>query len=390
MIRRPPRSTLFPYTTLFRPSGSSWPPARTCRSGRPGPRCRSGWSAWQGRTAARSKGRRWRCRGSNRWSWSRLSLKGARRWLPAGPRSPLGTRRRFQKKLDCERKRLRPATPDHPVCLFLLGERDGVLVGVAGGTERSALTDRAVHPFERQIAERVGADVAADLVDTVRRGDELRAARRIDAVVAGADGRRTGDAHVHLARPGRTDHRDDLPAGGAPHDRVVDQHHSLVLQERAHRVQLQLHAEMADGLARLDEGAPDVVVSHQTELQRDLRLLREPERRVDARVGDRHHHVGVHRLLAGEHPSKPLPRSEEHTSELQSPCNLVCRLLLEKKKKKLAHVSLSRIHEQTIALKRSDGWPSAPVPTHSRRQCSKRALESVYLRHSQLGDNKTA
>src|SRR2546426_2231112 len=28
-----------------------------------------------------------------------------------------------------------------------------------------------------------------------------------------------------------------------------------------------------------------------------------------------------------------LPRSEEHTSELQSPCNLVCRLLLEKKKK---------------------------------------------------------
>src|SRR5256885_5008978 len=28
----------------------------------------------------------------------------------------------------------------------------------------------------------------------------------------------------------------------------------------------------------------------------------------------------------------PTPRSEEHTSELQSPCNLVCRLLLEKKK----------------------------------------------------------
>src|SRR2546426_6473305 len=29
----------------------------------------------------------------------------------------------------------------------------------------------------------------------------------------------------------------------------------------------------------------------------------------------------------------PVTRSEEHTSELQSPCNLVCRLLLEKKKK---------------------------------------------------------
>src|SRR2546426_7741186 len=31
---------------------------------------------------------------------------------------------------------------------------------------------------------------------------------------------------------------------------------------------------------------------------------------------------------------RPDARSEEHTSELQSPCNLVCRLLLEKKKKK--------------------------------------------------------
>src|SRR5688572_31861139 len=31
---------------------------------------------------------------------------------------------------------------------------------------------------------------------------------------------------------------------------------------------------------------------------------------------------------------RPRPRSEEHTSELQSQSNLVCRLLLEKKKKK--------------------------------------------------------
>src|SRR5256885_10767976 len=31
-------------------------------------------------------------------------------------------------------------------------------------------------------------------------------------------------------------------------------------------------------------------------------------------------------------------RSEEHTSELQSPCNLVCRLLLEKKKKKQTNI----------------------------------------------------
>src|SRR2546426_3632358 len=36
---------------------------------------------------------------------------------------------------------------------------------------------------------------------------------------------------------------------------------------------------------------------------------------------------------AREERREPEERSEEHTSELQSPCNLVCRLLLEKKKK---------------------------------------------------------
>src|SRR2546426_9247744 len=43
------------------------------------------------------------------------------------------------------------------------------------------------------------------------------------------------------------------------------------------------------------------------------------------RPGERHHHK--------RHDGNILVRSEEHTSELQSPCNLVCRLLLEKKKK---------------------------------------------------------
>src|SRR5256885_5797493 len=40
-------------------------------------------------------------------------------------------------------------------------------------------------------------------------------------------------------------------------------------------------------------------------------------------------------------------RSEEHTSELQSPCNLVCRLLLEKKKKKRSHNHTSTIQYQS-------------------------------------------
>src|SRR2546426_8421603 len=63
----------------------------------------------------------------------------------------------------------------------------------------------------------------------------------------------------------------------------------------------------------------------------------------DPRVGQGRHvlragrRVELHaRPRGGEqvlgHPAVGRQRSEEHTSELQSPCNLVCRLLLEKKK----------------------------------------------------------
>src|ERR1039457_3427227 len=43
-------------------------------------------------------------------------------------------------------------------------------------------------------------------------------------------------------------------------------------------------------------------------------------------------------------------RSEEHTSELQSPCNLVCRLLLEKK----THTQSDRQHTRRIKSHRAD------------------------------------
>src|SRR5256885_6295264 len=50
--------------------------------------------------------------------------------------------------------------------------------------------------------------------------------------------------------------------------------------------------------------------------------------------------------------SNRAPRSEEHTSELQSPCNLVCRLLLEKKKKKqvIIFISQTYIHNADFVL----------------------------------------
>src|SRR5256885_10533156 len=55
------------------------------------------------------------------------------------------------------------------------------------------------------------------------------------------------------------------------------------------------------------------------------------------------HMVGMHGADIGADALQGQGRSEEHTSELQSPCNLVCRLLLEKKKPTESRVLLSRL-----------------------------------------------
>src|SRR5258708_24580570 len=47
--------------------------------------------------------------------------------------------------------------------------------------------------------------------------------------------------------------------------------------------------------------------------------------------------------------TRPNPRSEEHTSELQSPDHLVCRLLLEKKKTILTQLDKHRVFNLTQA-----------------------------------------
>src|SRR5256885_6224476 len=65
----------------------------------------------------------------------------------------------------------------------------------------------------------------------------------------------------------------------------------------------------------------------------DLRCCRQVHALPDLRARPDEDVAVDHRTLVDVRPDI---RSEEHTSELQSPCNLVCRLLLEKKKKNIS------------------------------------------------------
>src|SRR3989454_2986767 len=82
--------------------------------------------------------------------------------------------------------------------------------------------------------------------------------------------------------------------------------------------------------------SPDTPIFHKGKLLYNLHVAKHAIRKAERAILVEGYFDVLRLSLAGiEEVVAPLGtgRSEEHTSELQSPCNLVCRLLLEKKKK---------------------------------------------------------
>src|ERR1022692_4251158 len=77
------------------------------------------------------------------------------------------------------------------------------------------------------------------------------------------------------------------------------------------------------------------------------------------------HPIGATYLRAAAQPpmhrAHRALRSEEHTSELQSPCNLVCRLLLEKKKKTKLFVGIPVSLVVVVLCSALGHWQSAEL-----------------------------
>src|SRR5256885_8492165 len=134
----------------------------------------------------------------------------------------------------------------------------------------------------------------------------------------------------HAERPG--------PSGARAHfgDRVDRAQHVRDVRER--------HDTRAPGQQALDRLEVErAVLPEGNRLQNRTAVPRRQLPRNDVRVVFelRDQHLIARPQGAAERHSVAAgdagPRSEEHTSELQSPCNLVCRLLLEKKKTKTSH-----------------------------------------------------
>jgi hypothetical protein len=109
----------------------------------------------------------------------------------------------------------------------------------------------------------------------------------------GISHRRRRRGQVDLARAGFARHLHDLLAGGAAHDRIVDQQHDLVAELELHRVELAAHRFHALLLPRHDEGAADVAVLDEALAIFDAEHFAHRNRSAARGIGDRDDDVDV-------------------------------------------------------------------------------------------------
>src|SRR5262249_42636354 len=129
-----------------------------------------------------------------------------------------------------------------------LGDGHGIRPAEARAAELPAVALAAQQSLEREVAERVDAEVVLDLCDRLERPDELSATGRVDAVETGVGHRGRPDTEVDLAGARAPQQPHQLAAGRAAHDGIVDHDDALAVQDLPHRVELDAYREIAGGL----------------------------------------------------------------------------------------------------------------------------------------------
>ncbi len=127
-------------------------------------------------------------------------------------------------------------------------------------------THGAINAVDGKEGQRIGADEAPHALDVVGGREQFLAFRGIDSIIVRMRDRRRSDAEMHFLGAGVAHHPHDLHRRGAAHQGVVDQHDPLPGDHGAIGRMFEPHAELANGLARLDEGTSDVVIADDAEL----------------------------------------------------------------------------------------------------------------------------
>src|SRR5215210_682629 len=121
---------------------------------------------------------------------------------------------------------------------------------------------------------------------------------------------------MHLSRPGGAHHVDEPTGSRAADDGVIDHYHAFTAKYFAHCVVLDLHLRVASSLSRLKESPSNVVVADERELQRQARLLGEPEGSGVRRIGNGKNKVCVRRgEVAGKPAAQLTPGAVDRSTE---------------------------------------------------------------------------
>src|SRR5690606_24990826 len=127
-----------------------------------------------------------------------------------------------------------------------------------------ALTHGFFQILEILVDQPVRTDQLADFVGSAAVGDQLVGAGHVDTIDVRVANRRRSRAEIDVLGTGVAGHLDDLLAGGAADDGVVDQHHVLAAELQLDGVELLAHRLLAGGPAGHDQGPAAVAVLPET------------------------------------------------------------------------------------------------------------------------------
>ena len=154
--------------------------------------------------------------------------------------------------------------------------------------------------FHTQVSQRVRTDDPVDLLHGMAGGDQQLLVGDIGAEITGMGEGRGRDAVMDLLGAGVPQQADSAGAGGAPHHRVVHQHHPLAGHGGGDGVELDAHAVFPLGLAALDEGAAHILVFDKADAVGNAAFQRIAQRGVQPGIRRADDHIGLHRVFLGQ------------------------------------------------------------------------------------------